>query len=64
MLPKDISREQLTNDVFSLFKYGFLENAATLAKVTRDHYVFVLDFLSAEEAERCKANIGNNVPHY
>jgi hypothetical protein len=62
-LPKSATHERLTTDVFTLFKYGFVENAATLATSIGDDYVFVLDFLSPEEAERCRVNVRDNASH-
>ena len=46
------NRQRLIESVFALWKFSWLENGQLLAKKRKDHYLFLLSFLSEPEAER------------
>ena len=56
-LSSSLSEDQLIQAVFSLWKFGWLEEARTLARKTADGYEILQDFLDSEAAERYCDNL-------
>ena len=54
------NRPRLIESVFALWKYSWLEDGQLLAKKGKDHYLFLLSFLSAPEAERFEENFSRD----
>ena|ERR1700733_3880882 len=56
-LSSSLSKDQLTQALFPLWKFGWLENARTLARQTSDGYEVLQDFLDAGAADRYCDNL-------
>ena len=54
------NRQRLIESVFALWKYSWMENGQLLAQKKKDHYLFLLSFLSEPEAERCEENFSQD----
>ena len=54
------NRQRLIESVFALWKFSWLENGQLLAKKGKDHYLFLLSFLSEPEAERFEENFSQD----
>ncbi len=54
------NRQRLIESVFALWKYSWMENGQLLAKKRKDHYLFLLSFLSEPEAERFQENFSRD----
>jgi hypothetical protein len=56
-LSSSLSKDQLIHAVFPLWKFGWIEEARTLAKKTADGYEVLQDFLDSAAAERYCDNL-------
>lgn len=56
-LSSSLSKDQLTQALFPLWKFGWLENARTLARQTPDGYEVLQDFLDSGAADRYCENL-------
>jgi hypothetical protein len=56
-LSSSLSKDQLTQALFPLWKFGWLENARTLARQTADGYEVLQDFLDSGAADRYCENL-------
>ena len=54
------NQRKLIESVFALWKYSWMENGQLLAKKRKDHYLFLLSFLSEPEAERFEENFSQD----
>ena len=54
------NRQRLIESVFALWKYSWMENGQLLGKKGKDHYLFLLSFLSEPEAERFEENFSQD----
>ena len=54
------NRRRLIESVCALWKFSWLENGQLLAKKGKDHYLFLLSFLSEPEAERFEENFSQD----
>ena len=53
---------QLQDELFTLFKLAWLENARLLARRKGQNYYFLASFLGEEEAARCTQDLTRNKP--
>jgi hypothetical protein len=56
-LSSSLSKDQLTQALFPLWKFAWLENARTLARQTPDGYEVLQDFLDSSAADRYCDNL-------
>ncbi len=54
------NRQRLIESVFALWKYSWMENGQLLAQKKKDHYPFLLSFLSEPEAGRFEENFSQD----
>ncbi len=54
------NRHRLIESVGALWKYSWIEDGQLLAKKGKDHYLFLLSFLSEPEAERFEENFSRD----
>ncbi len=54
------NRRRLIESVCALWRFSWLENGQLLAKKGKDHYLFLLSFLSEPEAERFEENFSQD----